>query len=444
MTSIGLTGNKLRSTTIALPASKSISNRVLIISALAHSTETINNLAVCDDTSVVVSALRDMPTTIDVHAAGTAMRFLTALMSLTPGIHHLTGTPRMQQRPIRPLVDALLSLGADIVYDHAEGFPPITITGRTLRGGTVTMPGNVSSQYISALMMIAPMLPQGLVINLTGEVLSRSYIDLTMSIMTDFGAIVHWDSVARITIAPQRYRPVHYVIESDWSAASYWYELLALADDPSVTLQLTGLADGSRQGDATIRHIFSLLGIRTTFADRTPGRPTTVTLQRYGTPVHQLTLNFSKCPDIVQTVVCTCCAIGIPFNFTGLDTLRIKETDRLAALQTELRKLGFILHDYNNNQLTWTGERCEVSCAPAAGSLITSPSSGANVRGVSETLDSGTSIAIDTYDDHRMAMAFAPLALTVHNLRINNPEVVTKSYPSFWSHLATTGVTITP
>ncbi len=401
-----LAAQKLLPTTIELPASKSISNRALIISAISRQNEMPENISQCDDTDVVVHALCNMPPTIDIRASGSAMRFLTSYLSIKEGKHVLTGTTRMQHRPIKVLVDSLLQLGADISYIGQEGFPPLMINGKTLDGGFIQVAGDVSSQYISSLLMIGPTMQNGLTIHLLGTVISRSYIDLTISMMQEYGADVEWTSVDTIEVKPQPYKPTHYFIESDWTAASYWYEALALATNDDAELHLTGLMDASAQGDSTVKYIFSLLGVKTTFQDKTKKVPTTVVLQHDNRQINHLVLDFNNCPDIAQTLVCTCCGLGIPFDFTGLSTLKIKETDRIVALQTELRKLGFVLSAHDDSRLTWDGERCEASME-----------------------------AIDTYEDHRMAMAFAPLALRIKGLQITAPEVVSKSYPNFWEHL---------
>jgi len=403
--------DKLRAT-VALPASKSISNRALIICALSGGTLLPDNLSDCDDTEVIVKALKDMPETIDIHAAGTAMRFMTAFLAATDnGSHLLTGTERMKQRPIRILVDALLQLGADIRYAGKEGFPPLHINGRQLEGGELEIAGNVSSQFISALLMIGPMLRNGLTLRLLGDIISRPYIDLTLWTMREFGAEAEWTSVDTIEVAPKPYQRRNYLIENDWSAASYWYEMVALSDDDEAEVRLEGLMDGSKQGDSSVRYIFSLLGVRTTFESKETGRPTTVILRKNGHCVPRLDYDFINAPDLAQTIVVTCCALGVPFHFTGLQTLRIKETDRITALKRELSKLGFVLRDINGCELAWDGERCDPVTAP---------------------------VAIETYDDHRMALAFAPLALQ-QTIVIQNPRVVTKSYPRFWDDLRKAG-----
>ena len=396
--------------TVNLPASKSISNRALIISALSGNVVLPQNLSDCDDTNVIVKALRDMPYEIDIMAAGTAMRFMTAYLSVNEGEHVLTGTERMKHRPIKILVDALRYLGADIEYVGEEGFPPLRIRGKKLEGGQLDIPGNVSSQFISALLMIGPVLEKGLELNLTGNIISRPYIDLTLHTMHDFGAKVEWKDINTIKAEPCGYIQRNYLIENDWSSASYWYEMLAIHNHPGDEIVLTGLADASRQGDSSVRYLFSMLGVKTTFESTEAGVPTTVTLKRVAKRLPRLDYDFVNQPDLAPTFVVCCCAMNIPFHFTGLATLKIKETDRIAALKNEMRKTGYVIQDMNDSELLWDGERCEASWEP-----------------------------IDTYEDHRMALAFAPMCFLHEGLRINNPQVVTKSYPRFWEDLQQAG-----
>ena len=412
MTQYSLTKPRNLRTTVKLPASKSISNRALIIYALSDCCILPENLSDCDDTEVIIRALRDKPQTIDIGAAGTAMRFMTAYLAATnSGEYVLTGTDRMKQRPIGILVDALRRLGADIRYEGREGFPPLRICGSKLEGGALEIEGNVSSQYISALLMIGPVLSKGLTLRLQGDIISRPYIDLTLWTMREFGADVDWTSIDTIEVKPQAYRPRPYYIENDWSAASYWYEMVALSEDPEAEVRLEGLMDGSKQGDSSVRYIFSLLGVKTVFDSKKPGVPTIVTLKKSGRCVPRLEYDFVNSPDLAQTFVAACCALGVPFRFTGLQTLKIKETDRIQALKTEMAKLGYVISDVNGCELLWNGDK-----TPTAGPVP----------------------CIDTYADHRMALAFAPLALRMP-IVINNPKVVTKSYPQFWDDLRQAG-----
>ena len=399
--------------TIKLPASKSICNRALVIHAMAGCTFPLNNLSDCDDTEVIVNALKDMPDTINIKAAGTAMRFMTAYLASTPGIHTITGTERMKNRPIAVLVDALKRLGADIEYVEKEGYPPLRIQGKVLEGGSLEVVGNISSQYISALLMIGPILKKGLELKLTGDIASRPYIDLTLCTMRQFGAEAKWTDIDTITVAPKPYIPIaRYTIESDWSASSYWYEIMALHGNPESQIQLEGLTDNTKQGDSVVKYIFSLLGVKSDFANRDSISPLKLKAHRCTLP--RLDYDFTGSPDLAQTIVVACCAMGVKFRFTGLATLKIKETDRIEALKCELKKVGYVIHDENDNTLYWDGETCEASLAP-----------------------------IDTYEDHRMAMAFAPLAFKFPQLQINHPEVVTKSYPHFWEDLKAVGFSIT-
>lgn len=399
--------------TINLPASKSISNRVLMIHALAGGDTLPDNLSDCDDTEVIIRALAAMPYEIDIKAAGTAMRFMTAFLSVTEGKHLLTGTDRMKRRPIAPLVNALRYLGADIRYAGETGFPPLIINGKTLEGGRLEVPGNISSQYISALLMIGPALKEGLELHLMGEIISRPYIDLTLWTMQEFGAEAEWTDMDIITVRPQVYKSHPYLIENDWSASSYWYEMLALQGTSGSSIKLKGLTDGSKQGDSVVKYLFSLLGVKTTFDNKEEGQPTTVTLTRHRCQLPRLDYDFTGSPDLAQTFVVTCALLDIPFTFTGLASLKIKETDRIEALKAEMKKLGYLIKDENNNTLRWEGERCTPSLQP-----------------------------IDTYEDHRMALAFAPAACRFPGLRINNPGVVSKSYPHYWDDLRKAGFNI--
>ena len=393
-------------TTIQLPSSKSISNRALIINALGNGTHHPENLSDCDDTRVMIRALNDDKETIDIMAAGTAMRFLTAYLSVTPGARIITGTERMQQRPIQVLVNALRELGADIEYVANDGFPPLRITGRELRKDTISLPGNVSSQYISALLMIAPVLTNGLTIRLTGDIISRPYINLTLQLMNDFGVRAEWTDDHRLKVEPQAYHSTPFYVESDWSAASYWYQIVALSKEAEVTLP--GLFKDSYQGDSQVAGIFRSLGVETIYKDKT------VILKKNGKSVERLDYDFINQPDLAQTFVVTCALLNIPFRFSGLQSLKIKETDRMAALITEMRKLGYILHETDGSVLSWEGERCTTEEHPA----------------------------IDTYEDHRMAMAFAPTCLALPEILINNPQVVAKTYPRYWEDLRQAGFII--
>lgn len=400
-------------TTIQLPASKSISNRALIIHALSKGSLLPQNLSVCDDTEVMISALMDMPDVVDIKAAGTAMRFLTAYFAVTPGSHIITGTSRMKQRPIGVLVDALRYLGADIQYVENEGYPPLRINGNPLDGGYLEVPGNISSQFISALLMIGPVLKHGLELRMTGGIVSRPYIDLTLWMMREFGAEADWSDSETVRVEPRPYRQREYSVESDWSASSYWYEIMALIGDRESTVSFKGLMDASKQGDSVVKYIFSLMGVKTHFSSRNGDGDTIVSLKNQMSMLPRLDYDFLGAPDLAQTVVVACALSDIPFCFSGLASLKIKETDRIEALKRELAKLGYVITDTGGDTLIWDGTRCTPTFQP-----------------------------IDTYQDHRMAMAFAPAAIKFPCLRINDPQVVTKSYPQFWAHLEQAGFQI--
>ena len=397
---------------VDLPASKSISNRALILHALSGGVQRPMNLSDCDDTAVMIRALEQHGAEIDIHAAGTAMRFLTAYLSTQKGSHLLTGSARMKQRPIRLLVDALRALGADIQYAESEGFPPLLIQGKPLPGQEITLAGSVSSQYISALLMIGPTLPQGLTIHLTGQLISVPYINLTLSLMAHYGASARWTDERTIRVEPGTYQDVPFTVESDWSAASYWYEMMALwqpqTEFPSPCIELIGLFPRSSQGDSRGADLFAKLGVHTAFT------PRGVELTRLGVPVARMVEDLVDIPDLAQTFVVTCCLMGIPFRFSGLQSLRIKETDRITALQQELHKIGYVVKDEADSILSWNGERCPAEERPV----------------------------IATYDDHRMALAFAPAILRLTSLAIAHPEVVSKSYPTYWRHLAAAGFSL--
>ena len=393
---------------IKLSASKSISNRALVIRALSGSAIPIDNVSDCDDSRVVQDALQHMPKVIDIKAAGTAMRFITSFLATVPGEHIIKGTERMHNRPIAVLVDALRSLGADICYEEKDGFPPLRIQGRELTGGQISLPGNVSSQYISSLLMIAPTLKQGFTLEMTGDIISRPYIDMTLAIMRQFGAQAQWNSEREIRVEAVPYSPTPYYIEGDWSAASYWYEMVALSGDSEAKVVLPGLFRDSLQGDSAVSELFSQLGVTTTF------NKNSVCLTKRACGSEPFVCNMLNQPDLAQTLMVTCCMMGKHFRISGLQTLRIKETDRIAALQNELGKLGFHIGVDEDDTMFWNGEK--------------------------ETNTMGSDdIAIDTYEDHRMAMAFAPVALKRDSIIINNPDVVSKSYPSFWEDMRKAG-----
>jgi 3-phosphoshikimate 1-carboxyvinyltransferase len=391
---------------IKLPASKSISNRALILNAMATENSTkaalyLNNLAECDDTTVMSKALSSNSNQIDIGAAGTSMRFLTAYFAGMDGEWFITGSERMKNRPIRVLVDALRTLGATIDYTEKEGYPPLRIQGHKLKGGSIEVDGGISSQYISALMMAAPLMEEGLDLRIKGELISKPYFRMTLAMMKAWGAEAQWD-YHRVQIKPQTYKPMDYTVESDWSAASYWYEILSLAEGGEIFLQ--GLYEESLQGDIRIAEWFDTLGIHSSF------EPKGVRLTQIPVAIERFDADLSDQPDLAQTLAVTCILKNIPFCMTGLQSLKIKETDRLKALIDESAKLGFLLTSRQDSILEWTGEKSSMYAAP-----------------------------IDTYDDHRMAMAFAPVAVAYGIVRINDPEVVSKSYPTFWNDLQKCG-----
>ena len=391
---------------ITLPTSKSISNRVLIIKALSYSPYSIRNLSDSDDTVVLDKMLNSNTNRFDIGHAGTAMRFLTAFISKIVGEWEITGSERMRQRPIGILVDALRKLGANIKYMGNEGYPPLKIYGSALKGGVLELDGSVSSQYISALLMIAPTIQNGLTLKLKNKIISGAYIDLTLKLMKKFGIRYLWKG-NEIRIDEQPYRPVEFSVEADWSGASYWYELAALADEAE--LKINGLQLKSLQGDCAQAEWFEkYFGI----VSRQVGDAVFITKKEVPR-LDKLQLSFIENPDIAQTFAVLCVLKGLPFHFTGLETLKIKETDRIAALQNELGKFGAELTEPEHGELAWDGT-------------------------IKEELKEEV-ISIKTYKDHRMALAFAPAAMYHPNLIIEEPMVVTKSYPKYWEDLEKVG-----
>jgi 3-phosphoshikimate 1-carboxyvinyltransferase len=399
--------------TISLTGSKSISNRALIIRALLGLQVQLKNISDSDDTLYLEKALLQIhhsdSAEIHVGHAGTNMRFLTALLSIKKGKWVITGSERIQQRPIKELVEVLKKLGADISYAQKQGHLPLQINGMDLEGGEVSINGNISSQFISALLLISPNFKNGLKLNIVSEIVSKSYIDMTIKIMQDFGASVFWEGNV-ITVNPisYSYHNPDYTIEGDWSSASYYYSLIALSKGP-VKLELLNLFDNSVQADAICNHIFSRLGVQTTFLN------TGVELSNinHHQLPNQFSYNFNNCPDIAQTLVCTCIGLGISFYFTGLSTLKIKETDRILALKEQFKKWGISLA-ITDDSITYDNSQ---ACS-----------------GQKEKI-------IETYEDHRMAMSFAPLCLQ-QDIIIANSGVVSKSYPNFWEDLKSIGIKI--
>ncbi len=390
---------------IPLTASKSESNRALIIQALCDNHFEISNLAEAKDTKVLKTLLEtfNQQKILDVGHAGTVMRFLTAFLCLQKGEYILTGSERMKQRPIKILVNALKTLGARIEYIEKEGYPPLKISDSKMQGGIIQIDGNVSSQYISALLMIAPLLKNGLIIAFKGEIISKPYVNMTVNIMKYFDTKINWVNNT-IEVKSGKYKAKNFVIEADWSAASYWYSIASLSNKSNI--QLFGLKKNSLQGDAAIQHIYKNFGVKTRFTKNGILLSKTLKLKINSS---LLEINFEDYPDIAQTIAVTCASLNIPAKLTGLKTLRIKETDRILALKTELNKLGFHITVENDDILIdcHFGENNDLSL---------------------------TNQPIKTYNDHRMAMAFAPLAL-LNNIIIEDQDVVVKSYPNFWNDL---------
>lgn len=412
--------HKSVNTTIQLTGSKSECNRALVIEALSKGKVQVTNVSDAAD-AVTLSGILRAPanagsvsqgvsatpeiTEVNIGPAGTAMRFLTAFFTLQDGEVLLTGTERMKQRPIGILVDALRQLGANITYAEQDGFPPLLIKGGFEQiTDQITIKGDISSQYITALLLIAPNLPQGLQLNIDGDLTSRPYVEMTLSMLQQAGIQHTWtDNVIGIT--PQEYRETSIWVEPDWSAASYWYSVAALADESE--LFLPGLTSYSLQGDSVITELMANFGITSQFKDGG------VYLRKDPKPVIRKIFDLKSCPDLAQTLVVICAALNHEATFTGLETLKIKETDRIAALQNELGKMGV--------KLIEKGQVYKLDCSE---------------RFIPER------ITIKTYEDHRMAMAFAPLALIIPEVEIEDPQVVEKSYPAFWQDFEKAGFSV--
>lgn len=459
---------------LTLPTSKSLCARALVINHLCQLPVPLVGLSDCDDTQAILQGLEalrnseDAPLRLDIGAAGTAMRFLTALFAATPQLDVvITGSQRMKERPIGALVTALQAAGADISYVEKEGYPPLRIRGKQLEGGTLALPSNISSQYVSALLMIAPTMRRGLQLELVGKVASAPYIRMTMQVMKAFGVEAKWEKNIISVVRGQRYartlsshcettketeQAASYTIECDWTAASYWYEIVALHPDKAARVLLRGLREASEQGDAVCARWFEALGVTTTFTaegailekstkspqvtlecDNSTSEDNELSSQTddnfcesnedlpqttshssqadyfYCKDATPLWLDFAAAPDLAQTFVVTCALLSRPFHFKGLESLRIKETDRIAALIAELQKLGKHIEAIGEGELRYTAQNDSSPAHP---------------------------ITIATYDDHRMALAFAPAALRFPQLSIEHPEVVAKSYPDYWEHLS--------
>jgi 3-phosphoshikimate 1-carboxyvinyltransferase len=408
--------------TIQLTGSKSECNRALVIEALSKGKVKVTNISDAADAVTLAGILRDVvgsplsieseahktdnsQHTVNIGPAGTAMRFLTAYLTLQGGEVLLTGTERMKQRPIGILVDALRTLGARITYAENEGFPPLLIQGGYEQlTDTITIKGDISSQYITALLLIANSLPKGLQLHIDGELTSRPYVEMTLSMLQQAGIQHQWTDHT-ISIAPQEFRETSIWVEPDWSAASYWYSVAALADEAE--LFLPGLTSYSLQGDSVITELMANFGITSQFKDGG------VYLKKEPKPIIRKIFDLKSCPDLAQTLIVVCAALGHDATFTGLETLKIKETDRIAALQNELGKMGV--------QLIEKGLVYKLDCSQ---------------KFIPQ------SITIETYEDHRMAMAFAPLALVLPQVIIEDAEVVDKSYPDFWKDFEKAGFTL--
>jgi 3-phosphoshikimate 1-carboxyvinyltransferase len=386
---------------ISITGSKSETNRLLLLQALFRNI-TLANTSNSDDSEVMQKALKGNDEIVDIHHAGTAMRFLTAYFAVNEGREVvLTGSPRMKERPIKVLVEALQQLGAQISYENEEGFPPIRIKGQKITASKVSIPANVSSQYISALLLIAPKLQNGIEITLVGEITSIPYIKMTLALLNDLNIQTSFEGNV-ITVSPKlEVESKVMTVESDWSSASYFFSLAALSDE--ATIALTSYKETSLQGDSALVEIYSKMGVETHFEEN---KITLVKKPNFN--FESVNFDLNNTPDIAQTIVVTCLGLGIGCHLTGLHTLKIKETDRLEALRIELTKLGANI-SVTNDSLT----------------LVASNDINSNVK-------------IATYNDHRMAMAFAPLALKVPII-IENAEVVSKSYPDFWVDLARLG-----
>jgi 3-phosphoshikimate 1-carboxyvinyltransferase len=398
---------------IALTGSKSESNRALIIGALSGGLVKINNLSDAVDTVTLNKILNEVikahdgnsSITVDVGHAGTAMRFLTAYLSIAKGLFHLTGSGRMKERPIKLLVEALQKLGAGIAYAGEDGYPPLDIS-RDFKQVTrnIKIQGNISSQYLSALLMIGPSLPLGLSLEIAGELTSRPYLEMTLSMLQDAGIGHTWDGQT-IHIENQSFKTTDLTIEPDWSAASYWYSIAALADQ--ATIALPNLKGKSLQGDSRIRDIMIPFGVRTSQI------PQGIVLKSGTSVAINEVMDLKDCPDLAQTIIVCAAAKGLNLSFTGLETLKIKETNRVLALQQELAKIGVALKEDH--------EVYTLDCT---------------------NLNFPQKVKFQTYDDHRMAMAFAPLSLFINEVEMEDYQVVEKSYPDFWKDLEKTGFTV--
>lgn len=390
-----------------ITGSKSISNRVLLIRALSQKTFDISNLSKSDDTVTLDKLLQSTNDTFDAHHAGTTFRFMTAYLSIQKGRQILTGSDRMLERPIGPLVDALRQIGANIEYNGKEGYPPLAIDSfEKQKSREITIQADMSSQFISALCMLAPVLEQGLVIHLKGDLVSRPYLEMTLSIMHDFG-IESSFSADTITVEPQAYKGKNYLVESDWSSASYHFAIASISKDCEI--QLSHYFQESYQGDSKITEMSKAFGVESIIESDV------LTIQSGKKASKMYSYDFIRQPDLAQTIAVMAAANGISASYNGLKTLAIKETDRVKALTIELKKTNINISKSENPLFEYVQE--------GQASFIDEP-------------------IFDTYKDHRMAMCLAPLSL-LHPIQINNPDVVSKSYPSFWKDLKQLGFEIT-
>jgi 3-phosphoshikimate 1-carboxyvinyltransferase len=387
---------------ITLPGSKSITNRLLIIKALCHDDFALTNFSQSEDSLTLFELINSTEPLLDAKDGGTTIRFITAFLAIHEGDVTVTGSERLQNRPIGPLIDALRQLGADITYKEKEGFPPLLIKGKMLEGNKIEVDAGMSSQFVTALLLIAPMLRNGLIIKMKGDVVSRPYIEMTLQIMKYFGISYEWTQSV-ISIPQQRYTGKDFVVEGDWSAASYYYALAALCDD--VDLKIYGLNKTSFQGDAVVAKIMDKFGVQTSYIENG------IRLTKNENVARNLEYDFKQCPDLAQTFLFTCAAMGIPGQLTGLHNLRIKETDRIKAVRTELARIGVPMKEIG---FSWN-------------------------LGVNLNLQLLHDLDFDTYNDHRMAMAEVVLAIPYKTITINNPDVVRKSYPGFWDDLKQLG-----
>ncbi len=409
MTRLQLIAPQQARASLALPMSKSISNRALVISALCGNEAHVFRPALCDDTATIIDALGRTGGTIDVGAAGTAMRFLTAYFATREGVTvTLDGVERMRHRPIGELVDALRALGATIEYLSEPGFPPLRVTGARMHGGDVVMDGGVSSQFVSAVMMILPAIGGGC-IHLTGDIVSTPYIHMTEAVMRQMGAAVDIDRSGGIITVGRGYAANDYIVETDWSAAAPWYALAALL--PTSAIRLEGLTPDSIQGDAHLLELGCKLGI----ASRFGAEGVTLDTSHFIGCCCSCFADMSATPDLVPSWAVLLCLLERSFRMTGVRTLRHKESNRTEALAQELLKLGYVIKIEGEDAISWYGERVGISQQPPI---------------------------INSHGDHRMAMAFAPAAVRFPGLIIEDADVVSKSYPSFWRHLERAGFII--